>query len=169
MIGGYFVGSNLIFPRVYEQISGTGSMYPTFPKGTGQTDKENADQTVARVIFLQYPGGIEIFGKKYFAHSLQRGDIVAFQNETTEQTTREQYGIATGYIKRVIGLPGDTVELRDGLVFLNNQPLREPYTASPHSTFAESFLAECTKVVVPDKAVFVMGDNRKGSGDSREF
>lgn len=167
--GGYIVSNVLGFAPVFEQVAGTGSMYPTFPKGTGKTDKENAQQTVATVTFFRYPGGVELFGKRYFGHTLARGDIVAFQNTMTEETTKKQYGEATGYIKRVIALAGDTIELRGGLVYLNEKPQKEPYTASPYSTFAESFLGECKKITVPSGKVFVMGDNRKGSGDSREF
>ncbi|HSA84202.1 MAG TPA: signal peptidase I [Patescibacteria group bacterium] len=165
----YIAGSAIGFAPVIEHISGTGSMYPTFPKGTGATDKENAEQTVATVFFWKYPGGITFFDKRYFGHTLERGDIVAFENETTAEITTKQYGTPSGFVKRVIGVPGDSLELRDGLVLINNRPLKEPYTASPRSTFAEAFLHECTRITIPIGSVFVMGDNRKGSGDSREF
>lgn len=165
----YAATSALGYAPVLEYVAGTGSMYPTFPKGDGKTDKENAMQAVATVTFLRYPGGVEVFGKRYFNHILERGDIIAFQNKMTEETTKKQYGEATGYIKRVIALPGDTIELRNGLVYLNSKPLKEPYTAGAHSTFAEEFLSECKKITVPSGKIFVMGDNRKGSGDSREF
>lgn len=165
----YIAGSSIGIAPVIENISGTGSMYPTFPKGTGRTDEENAKQTVSTVIFWKYPGGVELFGKRYLGHTLERGDIIAFENETTAKITTKQYGEATGFVKRVIGVAGDSLELRDGLVLINNHPIEEPYTASPRSTFAEEFLQECKKITIPFGSVFVMGDNRKGSGDSREF
>jgi len=79
------------------------------------------------------------------------------------------YGVPSGLVKRVIAIEGDTIELRGGIVYLNGNPLKEPYTAKPRSTFGQSFLKECKKVTVPKKHIFVMGDNRKGSGDSREI
>lgn len=64
-------------------------------------------------------------------------------------------------VKRVIGLPGDTVEGRDGVVFLNGKPLEEPYL--PKGTVTSSFPA----IRVPLDSYFVMGDNRGASYDSR--
>ena len=62
------------------------------------------------------------------------------------------------YIKRVIGLPGDQVQIADGLVYVNNQPLYEPYIAeSPRYTGTWE---------VPPGEYFVLGDNRNNSSDS---
>jgi len=83
--------------------------------------------------------------------------------------TEKLYGHPSGWVKRVVGMPGDTIELRNGIVYLNDQPQKEPYTAQAHSTFGQSYLKECQKVTIPENSVFVMGDNRKGSGDSREI
>ena len=66
------------------------------------------------------------------------------------------------FIKRVIGIPGDTVEIRDGTVWVNRQPLAEPYLAGtrvPREHFGP--------VKVPPANYFVMGDNRGNSYDSR--
>lgn len=150
-------------------ISGTGSMFPTFPKGNGKTPQELAKEIVGSPGMLHYPNGLMIFGKRYFDHKLERGDIIRFENSATEKITKEMYGRSSGYIKRLIALPGDTIELRNGIVYLNGDPLAELYTAKPHSTFAESFLPECKKITVPADKAFAMGDNRKGSGDSREI
>ena len=65
-------------------------------------------------------------------------------------------------IKRVIGLPGDVVEIHDGQVFVNNNPLNEPYLSSVTSGFYGP-------VTVPPLHIFVLGDNRSFSNDSRNF
>lgn len=65
------------------------------------------------------------------------------------------------WIKRIIGKPGDTLEFREGKVFRNGTALTEPYTKEP------MLYSSDRKVVVPENAVFVMGDNRNNSSDSR--
>jgi len=96
----------------------------------------------------------------------ERGDIVVFQPP-------ESMGSASGapFIKRVIGLPGDRVELEDGLVYVNGVVLDEPYLfvrrGEPDPT--EPSFNGPTSWRVPDGALFVMGDHRSASADSREF
>jgi len=141
-------------------IAGTGSMYPTFPKGSD-------DEVVARVSMSTYPTGFVFLGNKYLATSIGRGDIVSFSNSETDKISDAKYGVKSGFIKRVIGVAGDALELRNGLVYLNGQPQKEPYTALPHSTFGGTALSECTKLTIPDGKLFVLGDNRKSSSDSR--
>jgi len=64
------------------------------------------------------------------------------------------------WVKRVIGKPGDTLEFRDGVVYRNGEPLEEPYVYEPIKSPAAA-------VTVPEGHVFVMGDNRNNSTDSR--
>lgn len=63
-------------------------------------------------------------------------------------------------IKRVIGLPGDRVEVRDGMAYRNGEALDEPYVAYPGGP-------DQTELVVPEHTIFVLGDNRQVSLDSR--
>jgi len=148
-------------------IAGTGSMYPTFPKGSASDDITRASQTVAYPSMKSYPGGINLFGINLFSQSLHEGDIVDFENDKTDTISQKKYGDKAGFVKRIIGLPGDTIEIRDGFVVRNSTLLKEPYTAKPRSTFGGSFLSDCRKLTVPEGFVFVMGDNRKASLDSR--
>jgi signal peptidase I len=68
------------------------------------------------------------------------------------------------YIKRVIGLPGDTVEIRDGAVVVNGRPLEEPYVV-------ERYRDQTTQAAlrVPEGRYFVLGDHRSSSNDSRNW
>ena len=151
-------------------ISGTGSMFPTFPKGEGVTYQEQSNEVVEIPVFRAYPGGFSLLGHEYLKHKLSHGDIVSFRNSTTDAIILGEGGdlaITQGFVKRVIGLPGDSIELRDGFVFRNNSRVVEPYIASARSTFGGAFLPDCKPLLVPNGMVFVMGDNRKASNDSR--
>lgn len=148
-------------------IAGTGSMYPTFPKGEGETDVVRASEIVAWPKMRRFPSGINVLGFSLFAYKLARGDIVDFENEKTKQISQEKYGQDAGFVKRIIAVAGDTINLRDGFVSLNGETLNEPYTAKPRSTFGGESLADCQNLTVPLGKIFVMGDNRKASLDSR--
>lgn len=148
-------------------IAGTGSMYPTFPKADSETDSQRAKETVAIPQMRFYPAGVKFFGKALFSYALQTGDIVEFENEKTKSITKEKYGEEAGFVKRVIGASGDKIELRDGFVLRNGEILDEPYTAKPRSTYGGDVIADCQNVTVPPDSVFVLGDNRKASLDSR--
>lgn len=148
-------------------IAGTGSMYPTFPKGEGKTDLVRANEIVAWPKMQQYPAGFKLFGFDLFSYQISRNDIVELENDKTKQITKDKYQEEAGFVKRVIALPSDQIELRDGFVYLNNKILDEPFTAAPRSTYGGDILADCSKITVPEGKVFVMGDNRKASLDSR--
>lgn len=149
------------------KVAGTGSMYPTFPKGVGDTDITRSKEIVAWSKMRRYPSGFSIGGNAFFGYAINRGDIVSFSNDKTKELTRMQYGEELGYIKRVIGVASDLIQIREGFVILNGDRLKEPYTARARSTFGGTFAQDCRDVHVPEGKLFVLGDNRTGSSDSR--
>lgn len=91
-----------------------------------------------------------------------RGDIVVF--EPPEAWV--QGGPRTPFIKRVIGLPGETIEIKDGAVYVAGTRLEEPYRYDLQPTTASE---EPARWVIPADQLFVMGDHRAASADSRAF
>jgi signal peptidase I len=89
----------------------------------------------------------------YRLHDPQRGDIIVFHDPQDP---------SRNLIKRIIGLPGEMLEIRDGQVFINEQPLNEPYI-NGHMNGTEP------PTPVPEGYYFVMGDNRNNSSDSRSW
>jgi signal peptidase I len=95
----------------------------------------------------------------YWFHDPQRGDIITFHPPANwyNPTGRP-------FIKRIIGLPGDTVEIHDSTVYVNDIPLDEPYL-DPSQPMTRTMAA----VIVPDGYYFVLGDNRNVSEDSSHY
>lgn len=102
-----------------------------------------------------------------FQPVIKHGDVVVFENEKTTQELQKQQKNASGFVKRVVGVAGDSVTIRDGYVYVNDEFVQEPYTLKSHSTFGGTEIVDCQAVVVPSGYVFVLGDNRKLSMDSR--
>jgi signal peptidase I len=101
--------------------------------------------------------GDRVFVNKFIYRFTEpdRGDIIVFQSVDNPDVE---------LIKRVVGLPGDKIAEKNGKIFVNGKPQKEPYTNKElpdRSSFAKS--------TVPKNHVFVMGDNRANSADSRYF
>ncbi|WP_367288084.1 signal peptidase I [Laspinema palackyanum] len=91
----------------------------------------------------------------YKFNAPERGDVIIF---SPTQTLQEQ-NFKDDFIKRLIGLPGETVEVSNGQVKINNQPLEEPYIAEPPTY-------QYGPVTIPENNYLVLGDNRNNSYDS---
>jgi signal peptidase I len=130
------------------------------------------------------PGDRVLVSKlSYDLHSVHRGDVVVFEAPGPHQPSRsnvvvkvlrgflQAVGVAQpsteDYIKRVIALPGETVETRNGEIWVDGAPLDEPYLSL--NARASPGLPITTPVTVPVGDVWVMGDNRANSQDSRFF
>ncbi len=94
----------------------------------------------------------QLFSIETVVHSeLKRGDLIVFE-----------FNDGRRYIKRLIGLPGETIEIHSGQVFINDQPLIEPY-----DVMGPIYIFCC--ITLNEKEFFELGDNRNHSSDSHTF
>jgi signal peptidase I len=125
--------------------------------------------------------GDRVFVNKlaYDIGDFSRGDVIVFANPHPEQLPErgvvsaflhwlgEGIGFAQpadeDFIKRVIGLPGETIEIRDNVVYIDGEPLEEPYLTDA----ARRSNGDFPETRIPPDQLFMMGDNRGNSADSR--
>jgi len=118
------------------------------------------DSVIARVRVVNIsmlptlrPGEFLMVNKlAYRFGDIERGDIIVFHYPQNP---------AEDFIKRVIGVPGDTVSVMKGVVHINGQPVDEPYISDPPSYNGQW--------IIPEGNVFVLGDNRNQSSDSHQW
>lgn len=101
-------------------------------------------------------GGDRLFGFRlaYTFSDPERGDVIIFKYPDNEEEN---------YIKRIIGLPGDKVEIIDGVVYINGEELEEDYLKE------KPLELDFGPYEVPEDSYFVLGDNRNGSHDARRW
>jgi len=94
----------------------------------------------------------------YMFKPIERGDVVVFRFPIEPKRR---------FVKRVIGVPGDRVEIRDGIVYVNDQPIDEPYVriSARNPRASENMYP----VLVPEDSYYVLGDHRNVSSDSRSW
>ena len=152
-----------------EEMSPQGSSVGQEVRGWARDILLTASMAILVVIFVVQPVKVEgtsmeprleprdrIFVNKfvYYLSDVHRGDIVVFWYPKDRTKS---------FIKRVVALPGETVEVRSGVVFLNGRELSEPYLAREFNN--ESYPLQ----VVPPNHYFVLGDHRNSSNDSRDW
>ena len=97
--------------------------------------------------------------------------IARYEDEPTNLWSKFTYNVLEigkmSYIKRVIGVPGDHIVIKDGNVYINDELIQESYLQPGVITTNQK--GNCIDITVPDNSVFVMGDNRSQSTDSRCF
>ena len=104
-----------------------------------------------------YQGYLVMVSKvAYRSSGPQRGDVIIFNPPVESEIP---------YIKRVIGLPGDTVEIKDGTVSINGTPVNEPYILQEPPQNNNDY----GPIALSDDEYFVLGDNRNNSSDSRSW
>ena len=93
----------------------------------------------------------------YYFRKPERGDVMVFVYPVNPKKD---------FIKRLVGLPGETIQIKDGSVFINGEELRAPQTIAERYYYNEGMYGEGL-IKIPDNTYFVMGDNTKNSKDSR--
>ena len=105
------------------------------------------------------------------SEDIAQSAVARYEDEPTSIWKKFSYYVLevgkTSYIKRVIGLPGDHVVIKDGKVYVNDQELQETYL--PSGIVTDNGHGNCTDIIVPENCVFAMGDNRAQSSDCRRF
>ena len=96
----------------------------------------------------------------YKMRSPQRGDVIVFKSPKNPDIE---------YIKRIIGIPKDKIVIENGNIYVNDKLIQENYISAQTNLWDGGFIKEAVPLYIPEDEIFVMGDNRPKSSDSREF
>lgn len=109
-----------------------------------------------------FPNGEYLLTDKvtYRFNEPKRGDVIVFKAPTEN---------GDEFIKRIIGLPGESVSIKNSRVYINGKLLKEEYIPETNPTYGGSFLSENESFVIPEGNFLVLGDNRPHSSDSRAW
>jgi len=97
--------------------------------------------------------------RNIFVSNFNQGDIIVFKSPIPDEINKP-------FVKRIIGLPGDEVAINGGIIFINGKALYESYISGNQNTL---IMQNFDLYIVPHGYIFVMGDNRGISRDSRSF
>ena len=160
----YYIGT----PTIVKQSS----MYPTLETNQrlilnrwGRTTKQMPER--GDIITFEAPDKVYITADEFNSNDV----IAKYSNEPTNWFGNFVFHVLEigkeSYIKRVIGLPGDHVQIYDGKVYINGEELDEPYLQDNVTTNMGRYAY--SDLIVPENCLFVLGDNRDASTDSRAF
>lgn len=96
----------------------------------------------------------------YISNNPQRGDVVTFKDLQDPSKINA---------KRIVGLPGEDIEIKEGQVYINGQVINEPYLEQGVVTSSVDYPKEGEKLAIPNDQYYILGDNRPYSSDSRIF
>lgn len=156
---GYLILTLMIFGLIWR--NGYREIFSLFKQTSyeaGITDKLTKIPVSGTSMLPTIKDGTEIELNSPKKYVLIRGDIVSFINEETR---------GLHYLKRIIGLSGEQVSIKNGSVFINGKALREDYTLNNLPTFGNTALVDCENYTIPGDQYMVLGDNRTVSSDSR--
>ena len=162
----YFIGT----PTIVQQPS----MYPTLQSGQRlilnrlvRTTKQMPER--GDIITFQAPSKTSFTPSEYDSNNV----VARYEDDPTNWFSKFVFYFLEinkeSYIKRVIGLPGDHIQIMNGKVYINDEELNEPYLQENVTTNIDPDEQQFYDLVVPENCVFVMGDNRDHSTDSRSF